>query len=105
MEIKIFDGNIETSKAQYDYIMNKVGAAASRLKHAACFIEVRLADLNGPKGGVDKRCSIVLTPPGLATLRIEEQAPDYYAAIDAASAKLKKVVSKALERTKTNGPR
>lgn len=27
MDIKIFDGSIKTSEAQYDYIMNKVGAA------------------------------------------------------------------------------
>ncbi len=105
MDIKIFDGSIKTSEAQYDYIMNKVGAAAGRLKDAACTIDVRLTDLNGPKGGIDKQCSIVVTPPGLGTLRVEEQASEYYAAIDAAAATLKKALARSLERTKINGPR
>lgn len=105
MEVKLFDGSIKTSEAQYDYVMKKVGAAASRLKDAACTVDVRLADVNGPKGGIDKQCSIVVTPPGLATLRVEEQAADYYAAIDAAAATLKKSLARLLERTKANGPR
>jgi putative sigma-54 modulation protein len=105
MEIRIFDGNIKTSEAQHEYIMNKVGTAAARLADATCMIDVRLLDINGPKGGVDKRCSIVVTPPGQSTLRVEEQAPDYYAAIDAAAAKLKQSLARTLERTKSNGPR
>ena len=105
MEIRIFDGSIKTSEAQHDYVMIKVGNAAARLNDASCTVEVRLADLNGPKGGIDKQCSIVVTPPGHGTLRVEEQAADYYAAIDAAAATLKKVLAKALERSKANGPR
>lgn len=105
MEIRIFDRRTKTSDAQHDYIMAKVGAAAGRLKDATCTIDVRLTDLNGPKGGVDKQCSIVVTPPGQATLRVEEQATEYHAAIDAAAATLKASVARLLERTKANGPR
>ncbi len=104
-EIRLFDGSIKTSEAQYDYIMTSMSAAAGRLKHTAAIVEVRLSDLNGPKGGVDKQCSIVVTPPGLTTLRVEEQAGDYYSAIDAAAATLKKSLARALEKTKSNGPR
>jgi len=105
VEIRLFDGSIKTSEAQHDYITNKVGAAAARLKDVPCTVEVRLVDLNGPKGGVDRRCSIVVTPPGQATLRIEEEAADYYSAIDAAAATLKMALARSLERTKANGPR
>ena len=105
MVVRLFDGSIKTSEAQYDYVMSKVGAAAGRLKDSACTIDVRLADVNGPKGGIDKQCSIVVTPPGLATRRVEEQAADYSAAIDAAAATLKKSLARVLERTKANGPR
>jgi len=105
VEIRLFDGSIKTSEAQYDYIMNKVGTAAARLKDAPCTVEVRLTDLNGPKGGIDKQCSIVVTPPGQGTLRVEEQAADYYVAIDAAAVTLKKALARSLERSKSNGPR
>ena len=105
MEINLFDGSIKTSQAQHEYVMSKVGAAAARIKDLPCVAEVRLVDLNGPKGGIDKQCSIVVSPPGLPTLRVEEQAADYYLAIDAAAATLKRVLTKALEKTKANGPR
>ena len=105
MDIRLFDGSIKTTEAQHAYIMERVGAAAARLKDVPCTIDVRLTDLNGPKGGVDKQCAISVTPPGLAAVRVEEQASEYYPAIDAAAAALKRSLAKALERTKANGPR
>ena len=105
VNIRLLDGSIKTSEAQYDYIMTKVGAAVARLKDTTCTIDVRMTDLNGPKGGVDKQCSIVLTPPGGSTIRVEEQASEYYVAIDAASAAIKKSLSRVLERNKANGAR
>lgn len=105
MDIRIMDGSIATSQAQHDYIMSKIGAAARRLKDAACTVDVRLTDANGPKGGIDKQCSILVTPPGLATLRVHETASDYYGAIDAAAATLKTSLTRALERIKSNGSR
>jgi putative sigma-54 modulation protein len=105
MDIRLFDGSIKTSQIQHEYVMTKVGAAAARLKDAACTIEVRLTDINGTKGGIDKQCSIVVTPPGLGTLHVEERAVAYYPAIDAAAAALKKSLARLLERTKANGPR
>ena len=105
MEIRLFDGSIKTSEAELNYVIEKVGAAAGRLKDESCTIDVRLQDLNGPKGEIDKQCSIVVIPPGQETLRIEEQAADYYAAIDAAAATLKKRLARTLEKTKSNGPR
>ncbi len=105
MEIRLLDGSIKTSKAEYDYVMSKVGTAAGRLRDSTCTVDVRLTDVNGPRGGLDKQCSIVVTPAGLGTLRVEEQAADYYAAIDAAAATFKKSLARSLERNKTNGPR
>jgi len=105
MEIRLLDGSIKTTQAQHDYVMTKVGAAAARLQDASCTVDVRLTDLNGPRGGIDKQCTIVVTPPGLGTVRVEEQASEYYAAIDAAAATLKQSLARTLERTKANGPR
>ena len=105
MEVRIFDGNIKTSEAQHDYIMAKVGTAAGRLKDAPCMIDVRLTDVNGPKGGIDKRCSIDTTLPGRRSVSVEEHAADYYAAIDAAAVAIKRLLAKSLEKVKINGPR
>ena len=37
-----------------------------------------------PEWRTDKRCSIVGLPPGVGTLRVEEQTADYYTNIDVA---------------------
>ncbi len=105
MEIKIFDGGIKTSDAQHEYIMDKVGFGAGRLDDTASVVEVRLSDVNGTKGGIDKQCAILVISPGRSTLHVSEQAADYYGAIDAAAVTLKKALAKSLERTKANGPR
>lgn len=105
MRIRILDGPIKTTEAQRDYIERKIGNAASRLAELDFVVDVRLNDLNGPRGGVDKSVSIVLTPPGLPGIRVEEKAIEYYAAIDAAASTLKHTISRELEKTKTNGPR
>ena len=105
MEIKILDGAIKTSQEQHDYIMNKVGSAASRLNDTSSEVVVRLSDTNGHRGGVDKLCTIHVTTPGMQSVRVEEHALEYYGAIDAASAALKRSLAKTLERQKTNGPR
>lgn len=105
MDIRLFDGSIKTSESQLEYIQRKVEAAAVGLRDVACTIDVRLTDLNGPKGGIDKQCSIVVSQPGQQTVSVKEQAKEYYAAIDAAAATLKRRLTRTLERAKTNGPR
>lgn len=105
MRIRILDGPIKTTDAQQQHIERKIGGAAARLAELDFVIDVRLTDLNGPRGGVDKSVSIVLTPPGLAPIRVEEKAAEYYAAIDAAAATLKHTIARELDKAKTNGPR
>ncbi len=51
-------------------------------------VVVRIADVNGPRGGVDKRCAI--TAVGRAgPASVEERGEDAYAVVDAAVARLR----------------
>jgi putative sigma-54 modulation protein len=57
------------------------------LKHAADQVQhvtVRLADINGPRGGVDKRCSIHIVLSGLPDIVTEDTEADMYIAINRA---------------------
>lgn len=105
MNIRLFDGAIKTTAAQHEYITRRIGAAAARLGQAAGTVAVRLSDLNGPRGGVDKRCTVLVSRPGLATLRIESTAASYYAAIDEAASTLKRSLGRLLDRRKRGTPR
>jgi len=57
------------------------------LKHAADRVQhvtVRLADVNGPRGGVDKRCSVHIVMSGIPDIVTEDIEPDMYVAINRA---------------------
>ena len=45
---------------------------------------IRLSDENGPRGGIDKRCTVRLTLPGQPAVVVAQQSDDLYLAIDLA---------------------
>lgn len=71
-----------------------VGSASNRLRN----IEVRLADDNGPRGGVDKRCTIRARLSGTSDIIIEHQESDLYVAIDRAADRLGRTLFRQLKR-------
>lgn len=57
------------------------------LKHATGRVQnvtVRLADINGPRGGTDKRCSVHIVLNGLPDIMSEDTEADMYLAINRA---------------------
>lgn len=57
------------------------------LKHATDRVQnvtVRLADINGPRGGIDKRCSVHIVLSGLPDIVSEDTEADMYLAINRA---------------------
>jgi len=60
-------------------------------------VSVRLSDINGPRGGNDKRCAIQISL-GEQNLVVEDTEADLYLAIDRAVERSKRVLSKRLAR-------
>lgn len=59
-------------------------------------VDVTLSDLNGPRGGVDKRCLIKVSLDGLRPVVIEDVQPDLYLAIDRAAGRASRTVVRRL---------
>ena len=55
-------------------------------------VDVMLSDLNGPRGGVDKRCQIRVSLDGLRAVIIEDVQSDLYMAIDRAAGRASRTV-------------
>jgi len=55
-------------------------------------VDVILSDLNGPRGGVDKRCLIKVSIDGLLPVVIEDIQSDLYVAIDRAAGRASRTV-------------
>lgn len=72
-----------------------LGPGSSRLSA----VSVRLADVNGPRGGVDKRVMIKATLPGVPPMVVGHDEPDIYVAIDRAAGRISRALSHKLRRT------
>ena len=65
-------------------------------------VVVRITDVNGPKGGVDKRCQLVAHGPGLRHLTVQSADDDPFAAVAKA---VKRCVRSLRRRTERQTPR
>ncbi len=64
---------------------------------------VTMADLNGPKGGVDKSCAVEVRGEGVE-VRIEERAATVREALDFAAARAGRAVARAIDRSRRRVP-
>jgi ribosomal subunit interface protein len=105
MDLRVIDGPLPTSDTLVAHATHKVRRAMDRLALRVGWVDVRLFDDNSPtkRAGrqLDKRCAIqVALAGGQGPVHVESNAADFYAAVDGAVAKLKKLVSKKADRRK-----
>jgi CBS domain-containing protein len=62
---------------------------------------IRVEDVNGPRGGIDKRCRVKVVISGMPSVVVEEQDHDLTTAIDGALGRAERAVRRALEKKKT----
>jgi len=90
-------GDLDTLREQ---IERRVGFALSRFSDELSTVLVRLDDLNGPKGGVDKRCRVHLRGPAIGELVVEETDVEWTPAIDRTISLAGRSVARALDRAR-----
>jgi ribosomal subunit interface protein len=91
-------GNVDLSAALERYVERRLLVALGRFSRRLPAATVRLVDENGPKGGVDKRCQILLPMPPSSPLLVEESHADLYAAIDNAADRASRAVTREIGR-------
>ncbi len=64
-------------------------------------IVVRLSDINGPRGGEDKRCHLQVVLAGLPDVVVEDTEADLYFAIDRAADRAGRSVMRKINRKQT----
>lgn len=90
--LKSFDGSPLGMRA-----IRKLQGLLSHWAHRIGKVVVRLTDLNGPKGGVDKACAIFLEIPRQAPIRVSAVAGDYVSALDLALRRTGRAATRALK--------
>src|SRR6185295_11995653 len=93
MRIDIFGLSFKLTDAIVRHVRRRVGLALAPLASASVRgATVRLRDINGTRGGVDKGCRIIAWLRDHKAVIVDSVDRDLYAAVDAAVAKLKQGV-------------
>jgi putative sigma-54 modulation protein len=91
------------------HVEARVGSALGPVTRWILTVAARLDDVNANRGGVDKRCRLVVTLRNRATVVTEATDADLYAAVDAAASRLRRaalrVVKRPLARERTDPQR
>jgi putative sigma-54 modulation protein len=98
MRLSIFARGFELTEALHDHVSRRAGFALSRYKQVVKQVQIRLSDINGPRGGDDKQCVFLVDLVGSAPVVIRERDADAYAAIDRAADRVDRAVARLIER-------
>ena len=98
--------NIRTAGAPIDaedraYLRRKLGAKLGKFARAVERVSVRVRDVNGPRGGVDKACTIKAVLTGLPSVVVEQQHASLQTAMDAALQRTERAVRRSVQRRTT----
>jgi ribosomal subunit interface protein len=101
MRMEIRSQGFSLTEALRDYVRKRLAYGLSYGDQAISRIRVRLADINGPRGGLDKRCQIEVLLKAAPTVVIEDVEADLYVAIDRAAERAGRTVARRLARQRT----
>jgi len=99
MSIIVRSVGLQASESLHEHAERRLEFSLGRLLPHASSVVVRVADENGPKGGNDKRCRIVLQA-GSLQLIAEATDANPYAAVDIACARLARALRKDIDRSR-----
>lgn len=98
VDVVIRAARAETAATLRAYIVRRLSFALRRFSHRVRRVTVRLNDLNGPKGGVDSRCSMIVDFVGGGRIVAEATTAWPFASVTRAAERLSETVRREFER-------
>lgn len=98
MQIDIQSRGFDLTEGLREHTERRLKFALGWASYGVRMVTVRLSDINGPRGGNDKRCRIQIPLPGGQDVMIEDTEADLYVAIDRAADRTERTVARRLER-------
>ena len=93
-----FESRDANGKQQRDLSVQRVRFALRRLTAWVPHAKVQFSDINGPRGGVDKRCQVELQTDTVGKLVITSLARDWRTALDHSLARATHLLAHSLQR-------
>jgi putative sigma-54 modulation protein len=98
MHIELKFRGVNTNHFLYSHVLKRIEQSLKHVRDNVQNVVVRLSDVNGPKGGIDKRCQIVVDGGPLGAAAVEERHMSLFAAIDLAASRVARAVKRSIER-------
>ena len=98
MNLHIQSKTFSLTGALKQYVKRKVDSVIQQRADHIQRINVNLSDINGPHGGIDKRCQVHLVIPRMPDIVIQDTQSNLYSAIDSAISRAKVALSRKLTR-------
>ena len=97
MQITIQAHGFPLTDSLEKHIQDRIRFTFSRVTNRVRRVVVTLSDINGPRGGVDKRCLIEVRIDRLFSIVIQDVQNDLYIAIDRAAGRAARSVLRRLQ--------
>ncbi len=105
MKIKIQARHIALTSDLKAYVKRRIkyalGSRYDNIKH----IVVTLSDVNGPRGGEDKRCKVHIALNGKQEIVIDDKQTHFHSAIDLATERASLALTRRIERLRNKARR
>lgn len=94
-----FESRDPEGAALRDSATARVWFVMRRMAWLVAHAKMRLTDVNGPRGGVDKQCQLALSTEGAGSLVITALAADWRSALDSALARAPRLLMRHRRRS------
>lgn len=88
MKIEVRVRGLDSPATVRDYVERAVLLHLSRFGDEVTAVLVHVSDVNGPKGGMDKRCQITARGPRIGSATREELTGNVYSSVAIAATKI-----------------
>ncbi len=101
MNVYVRFRGLEASPEVAELVSRRVNERLGRFDGQLTSVLVRISDINGPKGGVDKRCQVTVQGPRFGVATLENLSGDVPSAIETAFDRLAHIVRRIFERRRS----
>ena len=84
----------------HNFIKERFRSAVARVESQILRIDITLVDINGPKGGKDKRCKAKISLKGRPAIIVQETCHDMYESISRCGNRSKRSILRKSEKIK-----
>ncbi|MBN2581194.1 MAG: HPF/RaiA family ribosome-associated protein [Pirellulales bacterium] len=104
MQLEIHGQHLRVGDQIQEHIQRQMDFALGQFESWISGVAVHLEDVNGPRGGVDKCCRVLVGIKHGKTIKVEDIDVDFTVAINRVADRLRQVVGREVEKRREKKP-